>query len=221
MPLRLPLFPLEVVLFPGARLPLHIFESRYRQLLADVLGGDQRFGLLPPGTESEAAPEGTVGSVARVVAHQPLPDGRSNIIVAGERRFVLRRWLDEEKPYATGLVDEFDDDESAQALPGDALETLQRLGERCRLAMAALTDEPSGATWASDAATLTFQIASALPWAGDQARKLLAMRSAAQRGDLLLGMLPRIVPDLESRAAVHRHASSNGKGKHPPDLGGG
>jgi Lon protease-like protein len=215
---RLPLFPIQVVLFPGARLPLHIFEGRYRQLLADVLSGDQCFGLVPPGADAEQAPPGALGTVARVVAHQLLPDGRSNIMLEGESRFILRRWLDEGTPYGSGLVDEFSDEEGASDLPGDALETLRRLAERCRLAMAALTDEPSTGAWANDAATLTFQVAAALPWAGDQARRLLALRTGAQRADVLLSVLPQLVPDLERRASVHTHSSTNGKGHHPPDL---
>jgi Lon protease-like protein len=216
---RLPLFPINVVLFPGARLPLHIFEGRYRQLLADVLSDDLCFGLVAPGADGEPPATGSLGTVARVVAHQLLPDGRSNIIVEGEQRFILRRWLDEGTPYGNGLVDEFSDEEGASELPGDALDTLKRLAERCRVAMAALTDEASSGPWARDAATLTFQVAGALPWTGDQARRLLALRTGAQRADLLLNILPHLVPDLERRAAVHRHAGTNGKGRHAPELG--
>src|ERR1051326_7523867 len=89
MPSRLPLFPLKIVLFPGALLPLHIFEPRYRQLLADVTLGDHRFGLLPPGERGGLPRPGTLGCVALVRAVQPLGDGRSNIVVSGERRFAL------------------------------------------------------------------------------------------------------------------------------------
>lgn len=215
---RLPLFPLDLVLFPGARQPLHIFEARYRQLLADILDEEQCFGVVPLGEDQELSATGALGSIARVIAHQLLPDGRSNIMVEGQGRFILRRWLDEGTPYPTGLVDEFGDEDGAEELPGDALEALRRLAERCRVAMAALTDDSLSAPWATDAATLTFQVAAALPWAGDQERRLLALRSGAQRADVLLSVLPRIVPDLESRAAVHRHAATNGKGRHAPDV---
>ena len=53
MPLRLPIFPLGVVLFPGTPLPLHIFEPRYRRMLADCLAGDRRFGITPTGATHE------------------------------------------------------------------------------------------------------------------------------------------------------------------------
>lgn len=216
---RLPLFPLDVVLFPGARAPLHIFEPRYQELLADVLEGDRTFGLVPTGDTGERAEPGVIGCVAEIVAHQPIPDGRANILVAGGRRFILRRWLDEGTAYPLGLVDEFDDEEGAPDLAGDSLEALRRLADRCRTAMEALTDQASAEPWSRDPGVLTFQVAGILPWAGDAPRRLLGYRSPAERAAVLLELLPRIVPDLEARAAVHRHAPTNGKGRHPPDLG--
>jgi Lon protease-like protein len=89
----LPLFPLpNLVFFPQTRLPLHVFEPRYRQLIADVVAADRRFGivLLKPGWEADyfGTPPvylcGTVGLIERTVA---LDDGRFNILVNGEARF--------------------------------------------------------------------------------------------------------------------------------------
>ena len=89
----LPLFPLPLVLFPGVPLPLHIFEPRYQQLLADTLEGDRRFGIVfhPEGRPEQALPTGHVGCVARIHNTEALDDGRSNIIVVGEERFALER----------------------------------------------------------------------------------------------------------------------------------
>jgi uncharacterized protein len=105
----LPLFPLpNIVFFPHTRLPLHVFEPRYRQMITDVLEADQRFGivLLRPGWESEyfGAPRvfelGTIGTIEQAV---PLEDGRFNIVVRGDARF---RILDEVSrvPYRTARV---------------------------------------------------------------------------------------------------------------------
>jgi Lon protease-like protein len=105
----LPLFPLpNLVFFPQTRLPLHIFEPRYRQMVKDVLEGDQRFGivLLRPGWEPDyfGAPAvfhcGTLGMIEQAVA---LDDGRYNIVVRGDVRF---RILDEvsRAPYRTARV---------------------------------------------------------------------------------------------------------------------
>jgi Lon protease-like protein len=105
----LPLFPLpNLVFFPHTRLPLHIFEPRYRQLIHDSMEGDQRFGivLLRPGWEKDyyGAPPiyacGTVGTIEQAV---PLEDGRFNILVRGDVRF---RIVDEVAcaPYRTARV---------------------------------------------------------------------------------------------------------------------
>lgn len=89
----LPLFPLpNMVFFPQTRLPLHVFEPRYRELVKDVLEGDQRFGivLLREGWEGDyyGAPPvhdcGTLGTIEQAV---PLDDGRYNIVVRGDVRF--------------------------------------------------------------------------------------------------------------------------------------
>jgi Lon protease-like protein len=105
----LPLFPLpDLVFFPNTRLPLHVFEPRYRQMIKDALESDQRFGvvLLRPGWESEyyAAPPihrcGTLGTIEQAVT---LDDGRYNILVRGDVRF---RIVDEitRDPYRTARV---------------------------------------------------------------------------------------------------------------------
>jgi Lon protease-like protein len=105
----LPLFPLpNIVFFPHTRLPLHVFEPRYRQMVEDALESDQRFGivLLRPGWESEyfgtpaVYEHGTVGTIENAV---PLEDGRYNIVVRGDIRF---RIVDEVPgvPYRTARV---------------------------------------------------------------------------------------------------------------------
>ena len=109
---RLPIFPLSVVLFPGTPLPLHIFEPRYRRMLADCLAADRKFGITPPGAERETPDPGAVGCIAEVRVNQELPDGRSNIVVLGGSRFVVRRELSESVPYHVAAVELFDDEET-------------------------------------------------------------------------------------------------------------
>jgi uncharacterized protein len=89
---RIPLFPLPgVVLLPGALLPLHIFEPRYRAMVADALVGDGRIGMamIKPGSElSVPAPEiHRVGGAGRIIESEELPDGRYNIVLEGEFRY--------------------------------------------------------------------------------------------------------------------------------------
>ncbi len=93
MPASLPLFPLGAVLFPGMLMPLHVFEERYRRLLAERDGADPIFGvvLTSLGREVGDRPEiHTVGAAATLVAAGRYPDGRSDIIVRGGRRFRVR-----------------------------------------------------------------------------------------------------------------------------------
>ena len=98
----LPIFPLpRTVLLPGATLPLHVFEQRYRDLVAHCLKGDRLIGIatLRPGYEAtyEGSPElfAELG-VGELVGHQPYPDGRSNIALRFVGRVRILRELDTE-----------------------------------------------------------------------------------------------------------------------------
>jgi Lon protease-like protein len=90
-----PVFPLpNVVFFPKTLLPLHVFEPRYRQMIADALEGDQSVcvALLKPGWEAdyEGAPDVyPVACLGRIVQHQKLPDGRFNVVLHGESRVMI------------------------------------------------------------------------------------------------------------------------------------
>ncbi|HSJ07718.1 MAG TPA: LON peptidase substrate-binding domain-containing protein [Longimicrobiales bacterium] len=109
---RLPLFVLPVVLLPGATLPLHIFEPRYRRMAARCLESDRRFGVLYHDSES-AQPfvleEGLVGCVAEILEFRPLPDGRSLVLTRGEERFRVVDGIENEEEYHEALVEEFVD----------------------------------------------------------------------------------------------------------------
>jgi Lon protease-like protein len=105
----LPIFPLpNLVFFPQTRIPLHVFEPRYRRLIADVVESDQRFGvvLLRPGWEADyfgAPPVHVCGTMGRIEHTVALDDGRYNIVLFGETRF---RIIDEvaREPYRTVRV---------------------------------------------------------------------------------------------------------------------
>ena len=103
----LPLFPLRTVLFPGQALPLHIFEARYRQMIADCMEADATFGvvLIQEGMEvgSLATPY-EVGTTAVIEDIERLPDGRMNIVTIGQERFQLRSYDVTGKPYLVGRV---------------------------------------------------------------------------------------------------------------------
>jgi Lon protease-like protein len=108
--MELPLFPLNSVLFPGAILPLHIFEERYKQMIGRCLQSGSPFGvlLIRSGNEvGEATEPFEVGTTARIVRVQHLDERRMNLICLGERRFRLLRKL-RDTPYLVGEVEPLD-----------------------------------------------------------------------------------------------------------------
>jgi len=110
LPPIIPLFPLpNAVLFPNVYLPLHIFEMRYRAMVADALKGDRIIGmvLLQPGYEAnyEGRPPVYPTGCAGLVTHsEPLPDGRYNIVLRGIEKFRITA-EDHSKPYRLAHID--------------------------------------------------------------------------------------------------------------------
>jgi Lon protease-like protein len=216
--MRLPLFPLEVVLYPGTLLPLHIFEPRYQTMLADCLTGDRRFGIVPPGTDGEAPTTGVIGTMAEVRASQPMGEGRSSIVVEGGQRFMLRRYLTEDTPYLVGLVDPFEDEEEDEADSAPALPELRALADRLAEARRTIGIGMPVPEWAADPGGLSFQAASLLDVDFTFKQRFLGIRSPSHRVQLLLQLLPGIATDLEARALVKRRAGRNGAGGAHPDI---
>jgi Lon protease-like protein len=149
---RLPMFPLpNVVLFPHALLPLHIFEDRYQALARDVLAGHHflAISLLESAEDATAASEDRapvqrIAGVGEVVMAHELPDGRFNLVVRGRARVRIDDELDSDRPYrlisATELPDlpaaepaELGDaDQSLRALVGHLADAIPEGGELLR-----------------------------------------------------------------------------------------
>ncbi len=103
----LPLFPLENVLFPDMLMPLHIFEPRYRLLVKRCLEQDAPFGIVLIQEGEEVGPGAVphrIGTLAQIVAHAQMPDGRSLITVEGGGRFEIDSVVSGEAPYLLGHV---------------------------------------------------------------------------------------------------------------------
>jgi len=140
---RIPLFPLPgVVLLPETTLPLHVFEPRYREMLKDALAGERILGIQLLVPDGGAGDDGRpkvfpVGCAGEVVDHEPLPDGRANILLRGLFRYRIESELPAGKPYriaeVTPLpVEPLPDPREAPA----AGRRLRLLGEVSRLAEA-------------------------------------------------------------------------------------
>ena len=216
MAYRLPLFPLELALFPGMPQPLHIFEPRYRRMLQDCLDGDGQFGIIPmPGGDVPVT--GAVGCAAEIRATQALEDGRSNILVQGRERFTLEELLDGDTPYHLGMVTALHDTD-ADTISAERVEALTRLGREYLDALQALTDASLGeVTWSADAEEASLQAAALLEADLAVKRELLAMQSARRRIGIVQRLLQHQATVAAERAAIHRHARTNGRG-HPDGL---
>src|SRR5215210_1899175 len=102
----IPLFPLNVVLMPGAPLPLHIFEDRYKQMVDECLEAESEFGMVL----ADEAGTREVGCTARIVEMiERYEDGRMVILVEGSRRFKLNNVMTG-KPYYVGEIEYIEED---------------------------------------------------------------------------------------------------------------
>jgi Lon protease-like protein len=217
MPFRLPLFPLSVVLFPGNPLPLHIFESRYRRMLADCLADDRRFGITPM-IEGAAPGPGSIGCVAEVRLNQELPDGRSNILVVGGTRFVVGRILEESRPYIVAMVQGFEDEVGSEPA-AEELANLRQLSATYLAGIRELNDEVlEEAVLPEESASLSFRICSSIECDFGVKQRLLAERSTRRRVQALLLLLPVLNSAVENGITIHRRAHGNGKGGALPDA---
>ena len=103
------LFPLpNVVLLPGTTIPLHVFEPRYRRMLADALDSDRLIGmqLLKPGDSADGARPAvySIGCAGEVVHHEPLEDGSSNLLLRGAFRYRIESEPHTDAPYRVAEV---------------------------------------------------------------------------------------------------------------------
>ena len=195
MDLSLPLFPLNSVLFPGMLLPLHIFEPRYRVLVRRCIDRDAPFGivLIRQGEETAAAVPHAVGTTARIVGAAPLPDGRSFIVVRGERRFAIDALVDDEEPYLVGRVRYLAEDEGGDA-PALAAPAAERFREYL-LAVMTLSDDMRAET-PEDASSgtpsdVSYRIAAGLSIPDDELQQLLETERTADRLAAELRLLER------------------------------
>lgn len=210
---RLPIFPLGMVLFPGTSAPLHLFEPRYRQMLADVRAKDSRFGILCAleGVPERELPTGRIGCVAEVVDVEPFEDGRANIIVTGRERFALQHFVEDDAPYHVADVQWVHDDAIASPVAlAVASDDIAANFKRVVRAVQQLNDssEPLPEL-PDDPAQLAWSIGAMIDLDTQARYALLAERAAAERLTLIDRVLRKAVSDLELRAAMHTRKSSD------------
>ena len=192
--MRLDLFPLNTVLFPGMRLPLHIFEPRYRSMLGRCIENDDVFGVVLIAEGEEVGPAAIphrIGTTARVEKVEYLPDGRFNLLAMGETRFRIERILAEE-PHVVGEVE-------LAPLPADAdqsaLPALEDVRERFERLVTLMIEIQAGYMpefeLPADPLQLAYLIASGVPSGPASAQRLLEADSLADLLDLERELLDR------------------------------
>jgi ATP-dependent Lon protease len=202
-PERIPLFPLNVVLFPGAPLPLHIFEPRYRQMVKDCLEEKTEFGMLL------ALPKGVarIGCTAEIVeVAKRYTDGRMDILTMVRAPFRVVE-LFSANPLLEGQVDYLEDRETRSH------ERIQRelveLYEACHTLI--YDDYPKNLKGA-DAEELSYLVAATLPMDLLWKQQILELRCEADRQERLVAYLREWAPHLQKSDAMRQHAGGNGHG---------
>jgi len=212
---ELPLFPLPVVLFPGMPMPLHIFEERYRKMLADIRAGNSFFGLSyfdPSTSDKDIPPEGHIGCVAEVTESQALPDGRSNILAVGVVRYEAENYVERGDPYLvvrpSYFEDEQEDESSLIANSREVANMFMRVANSIRVMNDERGDLPDITD--TDPQKLSFLVAAAMEIEIETRQQLLELRSTSERLHRLHDLLARVVNSYEERARLHSIAKGNG-----------
>jgi Lon protease-like protein len=204
--LELPIFELPLVLLPGEKVPLHIFEDRYKRMVGTAIDQEVPFGIVLRDDEGARS----IGCTARIDEVERLDDGRMNIVVSGESPFkILDRFESPEYPAGeVELLPEEEvppvDEDSAKA----AREAFAELAER------ATGERPDPDELDSASA---YAIAARIELPADTKQRLLELRDEDERMALLANALGAVERALERAEEAAERASSNGK-VHFPGL---
>ena len=203
-PARIPLFPLDIVLFPGQAVPLHIFEPRYREMTQHCIDTQSPFGIVYLHKE-KLAQTGCSAMIVKIL--KQYDDGRSDILTAGQSAFRLLR-THREKAYLEGDVEYLEEDFAAVDAAVSA-----RLEELCNQCHQLLYGEDAPRFETEGGISLAYHVASELPIQPGVRQTLLEVRSEAKRQAQLVEHLTEWYPQLQRREHVRGKAAGNGHGK--------
>jgi len=219
----MPMFPLGSVLLPGAVLPLHVFEQRYRVLVRDCLAADDHeFGvtMIERGSEVGGGDQRmSVGTIARMIQVAELTDGRYALVCVGTRRIRVKQWLPDD-PYPIADVEDWPDEDA----PGDdgpsmALAAQLNDAESRVRRVAALATElgdscvDGTSTISDDPLLATYHLAAIAPIGPADTYRLLCAESPMQR----LAILDDVLDDVEAVLSFRMAASAEDLAIDGPD----
>jgi ATP-dependent Lon protease len=201
----LPLFPLQLVVFPGSAVPLHIFEPRYREMVGEAEASGAEFGIVlaPPSQEGGIVDTGCTVIVENVLHRHP--DGRFDVLTRGKRRFRITS-INEDRDYLQGAVEYFED----EAFEPTPLELRQKAIAICKQLIQESDIDLNDPL-------LSFRLAEAVDDL-DFKHSLQRTRSELERLKRLVAFAHEYVPRLEYAAKMKRVAPTNGHGHHKPDM---
>ena len=196
----LPLFPLDLVLFPGTSLPLHIFEPRYEEMISECLDRKKSFGIVRAKEEGVAE----IGCTAEIITvAKKYPDGRMDIVTEGRERFEVMQ-VNQERSFLQAEV-LYLRDEPGQASPEEIAQAVKLQGEIMQLA----GSDPASRS-ESDSLQLSFHLVGPLPLDLDFKQTLLGMKSEAERVQAVISYFEAILPNLRRTVRVRQKAGGNG-----------
>jgi Lon protease-like protein len=195
----LPIFPLELVLFPGAPLPLHIFEPRYKEMITECLDQKKPFGMVRA-KENAVAEVGCSAVITNIIKRYD--DGRLDIASEGRQRFTIIE-LNHDRSFLQAEITWVDDDEPAP-LGGKEAETAIHLHEQLFQVLG------QDAEVDPNKSPLSFQLASQLPVDLDFKQAILEMKSEAERIETLTEYYRATIPKVEKTLRARERASGNG-----------
>jgi len=198
----IPLFPLNVVLMPGAPLPLHIFEERYKQMVDECLESETEFGMVLA-DESGTRRVGCTAKIVELV--ERYEDGRMLILVEGSRRFKLNSILTG-KPYYVGEVEYLEEEqreEDVTALAEECIALLERVVE-------AATEGSVGIEIQPPYRNLSFAIAGRIEFDLEARQQILELTSEKERLEKVRELLSVAAERLEREQQAREKAEKNG-----------
>jgi Lon protease-like protein len=198
---ELGLFPLPLVLMPTERIPLHIFEPRYRELVGECIESGGEFGFVLATGDGAVHEIGTRATVAQVL--ETLDEGELNIVVEGRDRFRLLE-LTTGRSFSTGIVEPVTDaDEPAEE--ADADRALELFGTLLELAETPIDMPEQSST------RLDFELAARVDFDVEAKQELLAMTSPQKRMRRLVELLELALEATQIEKALRERAGQNGK----------
>ncbi len=198
---RLGLFPLPLVLVPTERVPLHVFEPRYKELIGECIERGVEFGVLLEKPDGEAHDVGTRAAIAEVL--RVLPDGRMYVAVEGGERFRLLE-LHHDRPFLVGTVESVTDEDDPPA--ADDVERVFELFQRLQQTVGSSREPPP-----ADSPLLDFEIVSRVDFGNAEKQELIEITSPHRRFARLAELLDHALEALTLERAVQQSAAGNGK----------